>query len=155
MLLSSVQAGRRQRRHASVRCVSKMTCDLLWTSLSTTLHPPAAASAPGTVYYHREVLCHSLDGNRVDLLTVTNCSGMQEETEPRLPKLFPDTNTPRPHRFSGKRVFPAETPSVFLVDLLSSALMSYDMSLCVCRCFFSAVECTLGKPPHHLCLMVS
>lgn len=66
----------------------------------------AAASAPGTVYYHRELLCHSLDGNRVDLLTVTNCSRMQDEREARLPKLFPDANTPRPHRFPGKRVTP-------------------------------------------------
>uniref|UniRef100_A0A671UXX6 Cytosolic carboxypeptidase-like protein 5 n=1 Tax=Sparus aurata TaxID=8175 RepID=A0A671UXX6_SPAAU len=76
-----------------------------------------------TVYYHRELLCNSLDGNRVDLLTVTNCSGMQEEREPRLPKLFPDTNTPRAHRFPGKRVFflssrvhPGETPSSFVFN---------------------------------------
>ncbi|KAM7368171.1 hypothetical protein PAMP_014417 [Pampus punctatissimus] len=81
------------------------------------------SSAPSSVYYHRELLCHSLDGNRVDLLTVTNCSGMQEEREPRLPKLFPDTNTPRPHQFSGKRVFflssrvhPGETPSSFVFN---------------------------------------
>ncbi|KAI3364514.1 hypothetical protein L3Q82_011301, partial [Scortum barcoo] len=81
------------------------------------------SSAPGSVYYHRELLCNSLDGNRVDLLTVTNCSGMQEEREPRLPELFPDTNTPRPHRFSGKRVFflssrvhPGETPSSFVFN---------------------------------------
>ncbi|KAI9528206.1 hypothetical protein NQZ68_023186 [Dissostichus eleginoides] len=81
------------------------------------------SSAPDSVYYHRELLCHSLDGNRVDLLTVTNCNGMQEEREPRLPKLFPDTNTPRPHRFSSKRVFflssrvhPGETPSSFVFN---------------------------------------
>ncbi|XP_026175224.1 cytosolic carboxypeptidase-like protein 5 [Mastacembelus armatus] len=81
------------------------------------------SSAPGSVYYHRELLCYSLDGNRVDLLTVTNCSGIQEEREPRLPKLFPDTNTPRPHRFSCKRVFflssrvhPGETPSSFVFN---------------------------------------
>ncbi|XP_019947492.2 cytosolic carboxypeptidase-like protein 5 isoform X1 [Paralichthys olivaceus] len=80
-------------------------------------------SAPGSVYYHRELLCQSLDGNRVDLLTVTNCSGMQEEREPRLSKLFPDTNTPRPHRFPNKRVFflssrvhPGETPSSFVFN---------------------------------------
>ncbi|XP_060946931.1 cytosolic carboxypeptidase-like protein 5 isoform X1 [Limanda limanda] len=90
-------------------------------------HPNAAhlnpSSAPASVYYHRELLCHSLDGNRVDLLTVTNCSGMQEEQEPRLPKLFPDTNTPRPHRFPNKRVFflssrvhPGETPSSFVFN---------------------------------------
>lgn len=65
--------------------------------------PPQMLSAPSTVYYHRELLCNSLDGNRVDLLTVTNCSGMQEEREPRLPKLFPDASTPRAHRFPGKK----------------------------------------------------
>uniref|UniRef100_A0A3Q2QCU3 Cytosolic carboxypeptidase-like protein 5 n=1 Tax=Fundulus heteroclitus TaxID=8078 RepID=A0A3Q2QCU3_FUNHE len=90
-------------------------------------HPNAAqlspSSAPGTVYYHRELLCNSLDGNRVDLLTVTNCGGMQDEREARLPKLFPDTNTPRPHRFPDKRVFflssrvhPGETPSSFVFN---------------------------------------
>ncbi|XP_062267231.1 cytosolic carboxypeptidase-like protein 5 isoform X2 [Platichthys flesus] len=90
-------------------------------------HPNAAhlnpSSAPASVYYHRELLCHSLDGNRVDLLTVTNCSGMQEEREPRLSKLFPDINTPRPHRFPNKRVFflssrvhPGETPSSFVFN---------------------------------------
>ncbi|CAL8315840.1 unnamed protein product [Merluccius merluccius] len=84
------------------------------------LHP---SSSPESVYYHRELLCHSLDGNRVDLLTVTNCSGMVEEREARLPKLFPDTNTPRPHRFPGKRVFflssrvhPGETPAAFVFN---------------------------------------
>ncbi|KAM3860913.1 cytosolic carboxypeptidase-like protein 5 [Diretmus argenteus] len=81
------------------------------------------SSARDSVYYHRELLCHTLDGNRVDLLTVTNCKGMQEEREPRLPKLFPNTATPRPHRFSGKRVFflssrvhPGETPSSFVFN---------------------------------------
>uniref|UniRef100_A0A3B5LTD1 Cytosolic carboxypeptidase-like protein 5 n=1 Tax=Xiphophorus couchianus TaxID=32473 RepID=A0A3B5LTD1_9TELE len=84
---------------------------------------PNAAHAPGTVYYHRELLCNSLDGNRVDLLTVTNCAGMWDERETRLPKLFPDTNTPRPHRFPDKRVFflssrvhPGETPSSFVFN---------------------------------------
>ncbi|XP_068433049.1 cytosolic carboxypeptidase-like protein 5 isoform X2 [Clinocottus analis] len=90
-------------------------------------YPNAAQLSPSSaldrIYYHRELLCHSLDGNRVDLITVTNCNGMQEEREPRLPKLFPDTNTPRPHRFSSKRVFflssrvhPGETPSSFVFN---------------------------------------
>ncbi|XP_032441842.1 cytosolic carboxypeptidase-like protein 5 isoform X5 [Xiphophorus hellerii] len=81
------------------------------------------SSAPDTVYYHRELLCNSLDGNRVDLLTVTNCAGMWDERETRLPKLFPDTNTPRAHRFPDKRVFflssrvhPGETPSSFVFN---------------------------------------
>ncbi|XP_009708464.1 PREDICTED: cytosolic carboxypeptidase-like protein 5, partial [Cariama cristata] len=76
-----------------------------------------------SVYYHRELLCHSLDKLRVDLLTVTSCHGMLEKREPRLDKLFPDTATPRPHRFAGKRVFflssrvhPGETPSSFVFN---------------------------------------
>uniref|UniRef100_A0A8C7XUW7 Cytosolic carboxypeptidase-like protein 5 n=1 Tax=Oryzias sinensis TaxID=183150 RepID=A0A8C7XUW7_9TELE len=91
------------------------------------------SSAPSTVYYHRELLCRSLDGNRVDLLTVTNCSKMQEEREARLPKLFPDTNTPRPHRFAGKRVFflssrvhPGETPSSFVFNGFLSFILRRD-----------------------------
>lgn len=40
----------------------------------------------------------------MDLLTITSCHGMQEKREPRLDKLFPDTSTPRPHCFTGKRV---------------------------------------------------
>ena len=64
-----------------------------------------------SVYFHREVLCHSLDGNRVDLLTVTSCLGMQEEREHRLDKLFPDAETPRPHRFTGKQVTQSRTQS--------------------------------------------
>lgn len=71
-----------------------------------------------SIYYHRELLCDSLDKLRVDLLTITSCHGMLEEREPRLEKLFPDKNTPRPHRFVGKRVssctFPAgrDVPSL-------------------------------------------
>ncbi|XP_021248461.1 cytosolic carboxypeptidase-like protein 5 isoform X6 [Numida meleagris] len=83
----------------------------------------APSSPPDSVYYHRELLCHSLDKLRVDLLTVTSCHGMQERREPRLDKLFPDTATPRPRCFTGKRVFflssrvhPGETPSSFVFN---------------------------------------
>ncbi|XP_070788271.1 cytosolic carboxypeptidase-like protein 5 isoform X2 [Pituophis catenifer annectens] len=75
------------------------------------------------IYYHRELLCYSLDKLRVDLLTITSCHGMQETREARLEKLFPDKNTPRPHCFVGKRVFflssrvhPGETPSSFVFN---------------------------------------
>ncbi|XP_051909357.1 cytosolic carboxypeptidase-like protein 5 [Hippocampus zosterae] len=90
-------------------------------------HRHAARLGPSSpadeIYYRRELLCRSLDGNRVDLLTVTNCSGMQDEREPRLPQLFPDAETPRPHRFENKKVFflssrvhPGETPSSFVFN---------------------------------------
>ncbi|KAG8448704.1 hypothetical protein GDO86_015684 [Hymenochirus boettgeri] len=80
-------------------------------------------SLPDSVYYHRELLCHSLDGLRVDLLTISSCHGMTEEHEPRLDKLFPDRSSPRPYCFRGKRVFflssrvhPGETPSSFVFN---------------------------------------
>ncbi|KAG9468604.1 hypothetical protein GDO78_022363, partial [Eleutherodactylus coqui] len=81
------------------------------------------SSSPDSIYYQREALCHSLEGLRIDLLTISSCHGMMEEREPRLDKLFPDRSCPRPFRFSGKRVFflssrvhPGETPSSFVFN---------------------------------------
>ncbi|XP_067406598.1 cytosolic carboxypeptidase-like protein 5 isoform X2 [Emydura macquarii macquarii] len=81
------------------------------------------SSSLDSIYYHRELLCRSLDNLRVDLLTITSCHGMRVEREPRLDKLFPDEATPRPHCFAGKRVFflssrvhPGETPSSFVFN---------------------------------------
>uniref|UniRef100_A0A8C3FJ80 Cytosolic carboxypeptidase-like protein 5 n=1 Tax=Chrysemys picta bellii TaxID=8478 RepID=A0A8C3FJ80_CHRPI len=81
------------------------------------------SSTLDSIYYHRELLCRSLDNLRVDLLTVTSCHGMREEREPRLDNVFPDEATPRPHCFAGKRVFflssrvhPGETPSSFVFN---------------------------------------
>ncbi|XP_035279847.1 cytosolic carboxypeptidase-like protein 5 isoform X1 [Anguilla anguilla] len=86
-----------------------------------------------SVYYHREALCLSLDGRRVDLITVTSCHGMLEEREPRLDRLFPESHTPRPHRFAGKRVFflssrvhPGETPSSFVFNGFLNFILKQD-----------------------------
>ncbi|XP_078506184.1 cytosolic carboxypeptidase-like protein 5 isoform X3 [Lissotriton helveticus] len=83
----------------------------------------SSKSPLNSIYYHRELLCHSLDGLRVDLLTITSCHGRMDDREPRLEKLFPDSSTPRPWRFTGKRVFflssrvhPGETPSSFVFN---------------------------------------
>lgn len=67
------------------------------------LHLPPC-SPLDAIYYHRELLCRSLDNLRVDLITVTSCHGMREEHEPRLDNLFPDEAIPRPCCFAGKRV---------------------------------------------------
>ncbi|XP_022429940.1 cytosolic carboxypeptidase-like protein 5 isoform X2 [Delphinapterus leucas] len=84
---------------------------------------PTHSSPLDTIYYHRETLCYSLDGLRVDLLTISSCHGLREDREPRLEQLFPDASTPRPFRFTGKRVFflssrvhPGETPSSFVFN---------------------------------------
>lgn len=58
------------------------------------------------IYFYRELLCKSLDGLRVDLLTVTSCKGMVDKREERLEGLFPDAEYDRPHRFKGKKVCP-------------------------------------------------
>lgn len=75
------------------------------------------------IYYHRELLCHSLDNLRVDLLTISSCHGLTSEREPRLHKLFPDTSKERARKFRGKRVFflssrvhPGETPASFVFN---------------------------------------
>ncbi|XP_042659123.1 cytosolic carboxypeptidase-like protein 5 [Tyto alba] len=98
-------------------------CRHMSPTRSPTERLPSPCSPLDSVYYHRELLCHSLDKLRVDLLTVTSCHGMLEKREPRLDKLFPDTTTPRPRRFAGKRVFflssrvhPGETPSSFVFN---------------------------------------
>ncbi|XP_036191003.1 cytosolic carboxypeptidase-like protein 5 isoform X3 [Myotis myotis] len=84
---------------------------------------PTHSSPVDTIYYHREILCYSLDGLRVDLLTISSYHGLQEDREPRLEQLFPDISTPRPFRFTGKRIFflssrvhPGETPSSFVFN---------------------------------------
>ncbi|MEE6473492.1 hypothetical protein FKM82_010050 [Ascaphus truei] len=93
----------------------------------------APGSPPESIYYHRELLCHSLDGLCVDLLTISSCHGMMEEREPRLEKLFPDRSTPRPYRFTGKRVFflssrvhPGETPSSFVFNGFLELILRQD-----------------------------
>ena len=63
------------------------------------------SSPSDEVYYHRELLCESLDKLRVDLITITACNNMLDDLEPRFDdKLFPDTSTPRCRAFRDKRV---------------------------------------------------
>ena len=57
-----------------------------------------------TIYYHRELLCYSLDNLRVDLITVSSLDGQRDEEEERIPLLFPGRATPRARRFDGKKV---------------------------------------------------
>ena len=78
------------------------------------------ADMPDKIYYHRELLCHSLDKRRVDLITISACNGINGRREPRFDPdhLFPSTRVPRAYRFDSKRVYiltsrvhPGESPS--------------------------------------------
>lgn len=60
-------------------------------------------SSKNAIYYHRELLCYSLDKLRVDLLTVTSSKGMTDSREEWLPCLFPEKTVPRAHMFQGKK----------------------------------------------------
>ncbi|PAA46674.1 hypothetical protein BOX15_Mlig007936g1 [Macrostomum lignano] len=81
-------------------------------------------AGPDEIYYHRELLCHSLDRQRVDLLTITDCHGMTDQEEDRFDeRLFLERSNPRPRAFPGKRVFlvssrvhPGETPASFVFN---------------------------------------
>ena len=52
----------------------------------------------------RELLCYSLEGLRVDLLTISSCDGITTDQEPRFPGLFPDASQERARTFKGKKV---------------------------------------------------
>lgn len=83
---------------------------------------PTTTTAP--IFFHREVLCKTLDRNNVDLITISDKSGMQAERMPLLcsqmgiPFSSAQGLTERPPKFAGKlyvvlsaRVHPGECPS--------------------------------------------
>ena len=108
---------------------------------STTTNSTAAASSTSTknddaIYFRRELLVYSLEGARVDLLTITSNRGRSTERE-QLPAnawrpgmnakqigiMFPNRTKPRPHLFKRKkivfltgRVHPGETPGSHVLN---------------------------------------
>ncbi|CAF0969548.1 unnamed protein product [Brachionus calyciflorus] len=83
---------------------------------------------PDTIYYHRELLCYSLDKRRIDLITISACNDTTFEPEPRFDyeNLFP-TSEENPNqrclKFDQKRVYiltsrvhPGETPASFVFN---------------------------------------
>ena len=74
--------------------------------LDTRFSEPASDKLTNSnkIYYHRELICHSLEGRRVDLVTVSSHHGITSEEEPRLDELFPDKTVDRARRFKEKKV---------------------------------------------------
>ncbi|CAK9795253.1 Cytosolic carboxypeptidase-like protein 5 [Anthophora quadrimaculata] len=75
------------------------------------------------VYYHRECAIKSLEGRRMDLITISSFHNISTEREDRLNNMFPEKNEERPFKFWDKkvifisaRVHPGETPSSFVFN---------------------------------------
>lgn len=76
------------------------------------------------IYFHRELACRSLQGRRVELITLSDTTGISVDREPVLDKLFPEVHQkPRARKFAGKkvvfvsaRVHPGETQSSFVMN---------------------------------------
>ena len=100
---------------------------------------------PASIYYRRELLTRSIEGRRIDLLTITSSNGQLSASEAALlPPLLPDSRTGalggalgsgagRPCRFKRKRyvlisgrVHPGETPASHVVDGLIAFLLRPD-----------------------------
>ncbi|XP_075971390.1 cytosolic carboxypeptidase-like protein 5 isoform X3 [Anticarsia gemmatalis] len=99
-------------------------------SIDLKMLPLSPAQSPDDIYYCRECLIYSLEGRRVDLLTITSHHGITSEREERLKNLFPD-NVERPFKFQNKkvifvsaRVHPGETPSSFVFNGFLNLLLT-------------------------------
>ena len=90
-------------------------------------------SISSNIYYQRELLIYSLDGSRVDVLTITSSEGISEEREDLIPDLFPETECLRPFKFPFKkvvflsaRVHPGETSSSYVLNGFLNFILSND-----------------------------
>lgn len=80
---------------------------------------------PDDIYYHREPVCYSLEGRRVDLITISSLFNITSVREPRLLHLFPDTDTPRPFQFLNKKVISPHFKSIIALNWKCSICTRY------------------------------
>lgn len=59
---------------------------------------------PSSIYYHRELLMRSVQGRRVDLITISGTNRMLDALEEPIPGCMPEGGL-RPRRFEDKPVF--------------------------------------------------
>jgi hypothetical protein len=56
------------------------------------------------IYYHRECAIKSLEGRRLDVLTISSYHNILMEREDRLTNMFPEKIEERPYKFRDKKV---------------------------------------------------
>ncbi|XP_050092096.1 uncharacterized protein LOC126575441 isoform X1 [Anopheles aquasalis] len=100
------------------------------TAATTTDDDSKGVDQRDEIYYCRELLTHSVEHRRIELLTISSFHGIQTAREPRLRNLFPDEQAQRCHTFRDKkivfissRVHPGETPASFVLNGFLSMLL--------------------------------
>ncbi|XP_049542898.1 uncharacterized protein LOC125955781 isoform X2 [Anopheles darlingi] len=100
------------------------------TVATTTDDDTKGAEQRDEIYYYRELLTHSVEHRRIELLTISSFHGIQTAREPRLRNLFPEEQAQRCHTFRDKkivfissRVHPGETPASFVLNGFLSMLL--------------------------------
>ncbi|KAJ8669075.1 hypothetical protein QAD02_000334 [Eretmocerus hayati] len=85
------------------------------------------------IYYHRECAIKTLQGRRLDLLTISSHHNIRREREAKIKDLFPESDEERPFKFHNKkvifvsaRVHPGETPSTFVFNGFLNLLLNRD-----------------------------
>eukprot|EP00756_Hemistasia_phaeocysticola_P022584 Hpha_TRINITY_DN15843_c7_g8::TRINITY_DN15843_c7_g8_i1::g.187641::m.187641 len=93
------------------------------------------AQTSAGLYFVRECMGHTMEGRRVDLLTITGQQGKSDEREAPIDATMPvpDPKTPRPYEFPGKktilltaRVHPGETAASYCIDGVINLLLAKD-----------------------------
>uniref|UniRef100_A0A348G602 tubulin-glutamate carboxypeptidase n=1 Tax=Odontomachus monticola TaxID=613454 RepID=A0A348G602_ODOMO len=90
------------------------------------------------IYYHRECAIKSLEGRRLDVLTISSYHNISTEREDRLNNMFPEESEERPYKFWDKkiifisaRVHPGETPSSFVLNGFLNFLLNREDQIAI------------------------
>ncbi|XP_076174734.1 cytosolic carboxypeptidase-like protein 5 isoform X3 [Ptiloglossa arizonensis] len=90
------------------------------------------------VYYHKECAIKSLEGRRMDIITISSFHNISTEREERLNNMFPEKNEERPFKFWNKkiifisaRVHPGETPSSFVFNGFLNFLLNREDQIAI------------------------
>ncbi|XP_014220267.2 cytosolic carboxypeptidase-like protein 5 isoform X2 [Trichogramma pretiosum] len=93
---------------------------------------------PDDIYYHRECAIKSLEGRRLDVLTISSFYNILQDREAKIKDLFPEVHEKRPFKFRDKkiifmsaRVHPGETPSSFVLNGFIQFLLNRDDQIAI------------------------